>query len=94
VTSAYVLTELRLPRPEVRELFKGVRAVQEEVAAYDEAVLGKVHRILLRMGRKRFGEPPPEIEQELLQIWDEERLDQMSDRILEVNSWQELLATR
>jgi len=78
----------------VREVFKGVRAAQEEVAAYDEAVLGEVHRVLLCQGRNRFAEPPPEIEQELLHIWDEERVDQMSDRILEVNSWQELLATR
>jgi hypothetical protein len=48
-------------------------------------------RTLLLVGKKRFGPPPPEVVAALEAINDPERLDQLSLRLLDVTSWQELL---
>jgi len=48
---------------------------------------------LLRFGRKRFGNVPPEVESRLLEIHDVPKLEVLSDRIAEVRSWDELLGS-
>jgi hypothetical protein len=45
---------------------------------------------LLRVGRKRFGEPEPDVIQALEAISSAETLQQMAVRLLEVESWKEL----
>ena len=57
-------------------------------------VKGKQTTLML-LGRKRFGEPDEAVRQALLAITDVERLDVLSERLLDVSSvstWQELLA--
>ena len=49
-------------------------------------------RILRRQGTRRFGKPDTHIEAALDAIADLERLEQLSDRVLEVKTWDELLA--
>jgi len=49
-------------------------------------------RILKRLGSRRFGKPDAHIEAALDAIADLERLEQLSDRVLEVTGWEELLA--
>ena len=49
-------------------------------------------RILKRLGSKRLGKPEPRIEAEIDAIADLEKLEQLSDRVLEVTDWEELLA--
>ena len=49
-------------------------------------------RILKRLGSKRFGKPEPRIEAEIDAIADLEKLEQLTDRVLEVTAWEELLA--
>src|SRR5208283_3896656 len=51
----------------------------------------EARRILRRQGTRRFGKPDTHIEAALDAIADLERLEQMSDRILKVKSWDELL---
>jgi hypothetical protein len=46
---------------------------------------------LLRLGRKRFGEPEADVLHALEAISSAETLQQMAVRVLEVESWQELL---
>jgi hypothetical protein len=48
---------------------------------------------LLRLGRKRFGEPKAEVVQALEAISSTETLQQLAVRVLEVESWKELLAS-
>jgi hypothetical protein len=48
---------------------------------------------LLTLGRKRFGEPTPDVEAKLKAVTDLPRLERMTDRILDVTGWDELLAT-
>jgi len=48
---------------------------------------------ILRLGKKRFGKPSAKVVRELNAIADEGRLTELSERILDVNSWKELLAS-
>ena len=52
----------------------------------------EARRILRRLGTRRFGKPDAHIEAALDAIADLERLEQLSDRVLEVTAWEELLA--
>jgi len=47
----------------------------------------------LHLGRKKFGEPDEATRLALVGITDLEQLDRLSERLLEVASWQELLQT-
>jgi predicted transposase YdaD len=49
-------------------------------------------RILLSLGRKRFGAPKAEIKQAIGTINDLDRLEQLTVRLLEANNWDELVA--
>lgn len=51
----------------------------------------EARRLLLRIGRNRFGEPDAVV-QAALSAAPLERLEQMADRMLQVETWQELLA--
>jgi hypothetical protein len=48
--------------------------------------------ILLRLGTRRFGEPPDQTRAALEGITEIERLEALSERLLDVESWDELLA--
>ena len=48
---------------------------------------------LLQHGRKRFGVPTADTEAKLKAVSDLPRPEQMTDRILDVTGWDELLAT-
>jgi hypothetical protein len=52
-----------------------------------------VQRALLRLGRRKLGEPDEATRLALRSITDLERLDRLSERLLEVATWQELLQT-
>lgn len=53
--------------------------------------LAGVRQVILRQGRKLFGPIDEEAERTLNAIDDIRVLDKLSDRILDVDSWQELL---
>ena len=48
-------------------------------------------RIILRLGRKRFGDAGDAVRSRLEVISDLERLESLGDRLLIVSSWDELL---
>ncbi len=50
-------------------------------------------RLLLRQGRKRFGQPDEATIAALHAIKDVDRLERLADAVIEVGSWQDLLAT-
>jgi hypothetical protein len=94
--ASFVLTGLRLTREAALALFQGVQNM-EESATYqyilEQGATRAVRKLLLRQGQKRFGPPSEAISAALATITDLERLERMSDRILEIASWQELLNT-
>jgi hypothetical protein len=95
LTAAYILTGLRTNPEVARGLFQGVRAMRESStyqAILDEGRIEGKQTTLLRQGCKRFGEPDEATRQRLLAVTSVERLDALSERLLDVGSWQELLA--
>jgi hypothetical protein len=49
-------------------------------------------RMLLLLGTKRFGAPPARIRKTLVAIKNLDRLEELSQKLLDVGSWKELLA--
>jgi hypothetical protein len=49
--------------------------------------------LVLRLGAKRFGPPQAAVEATVLAISDRERLERISERILDAANWNDLLAT-
>jgi predicted transposase YdaD len=98
---------LRYRREQSINLLKGVvhmtnsttyMAILEEGEARGEA-RGEAHgrilegrNLILRLGRKRFGEPSEEIVAQLEAIASVEALETLAERLLEAESWQELFA--
>jgi hypothetical protein len=95
LTAAYILTGLRIRGEDVvRGLFKGATPMRESVTyqmIIDEGRVEQAHRFLLRLGRKRFGEPDQATRQALEAITNLKKLDRLADRVLEAESWQDLL---
>ena len=56
--------------------------------------LRHARKMVLRLGRQKFGAPTPEVEAAVQAIADLDRLDRMSDRLFNAATWQDLLATR
>jgi hypothetical protein len=54
----------------------------------------EAHKLLLRLGRRKFGAPDKVTEATIRAIRRLKRLEDMGERLLTVNSWEELLAGR
>jgi hypothetical protein len=96
LTSAFVLSGLRVSREMAVQLFRGVPAVEESTTyqyILEQGAVRNARKVLLQLGRERFG-PPDEATTTLINgISDPERLDRMTGRFLRVSSWRELLET-
>jgi hypothetical protein len=104
-TATYVLMGLRYDEAVTSELLRGVRNMRESVTY--QAILregeaigeargraDEARRILLRLGERKFGPPTVGTRAELRRISDLERLELLTDRVLNASSWDELLADR
>jgi hypothetical protein len=60
----------------------------------EEGALREARKLLLRLGRRKFGAPEPAVEAAVQAITDLDRLERMSDRMFDATSWQDLLATQ
>ena len=97
-TSVFLLMGMRYPAELALSLLKGVMGMEEsttyqfilkEGEARGEA-LG-IRNTILRIGSKRFGAPTPEALATFEAIDSAAPLQAIADRLLEVESWQELL---
>jgi predicted transposase YdaD len=97
LTAAFLLTGLRLSPPEARRVFRGVTDMRESstyMAILDEGAEGALKKAIVRMAKKRLGEPGEENLARLNAINEDlERLNRMLDRILDATSWPDLLDT-
>jgi hypothetical protein len=96
MTAAFILTGLRVKKEELATIYEGVRVMHESTAydmAVEEGQIRNSHGVLLRQGRRLLGPPDPATESAIRSIQDVERLERMTDAILTVKSWQELLST-
>jgi hypothetical protein len=97
-TAADVLMGLRYPRTLVADLLKGIHGMKDSVtyqAIIEEgAIQGAIREAqhgLLRLGRKKFGGADERIENTVRSITDLDRLHALSERLLDVSTWAELL---
>jgi len=68
----------------------------EEESTYYQGIVSKgqlkeAKRLLLRMGQAKFGPPDPALAAALEAMSDLGRLEDLTERLLLVSSWQELL---
>jgi hypothetical protein len=98
LTSAFVLTGLRVRRDVARQVFRGVRAMKDSdtyLAIMEEGEEQHAKAMILRQGQKRFGPADEATTARLSGITDLDRLDALIDRLFDATatSWQELLDT-
>jgi len=55
--------------------------------------ISEARTTLLRLGAKKLGPPGERIETEIATMEDVDRLSDLSDRVLDVSTWDELFAT-
>ncbi len=94
LTAAWVLTGLRVQRGVAREAFRGVRAMRESdtyMAIIDEGREEEAKKLILLMGRERFGPADEQVKTKLSAITDLDRLEGLSLKLLRASSWPELL---
>jgi len=90
--ATYALMGLRYSKELINHLFEGVNAM-EESTTYQYLLSKGEKKVILRQGRKKFGPPDEAAVAALEKIDDTEQLAQLAERLLEVSSWKELLAT-
>jgi hypothetical protein len=96
LTSAWVLTGLRVQRDIAREVFRGVQAMRDSdtyMAIIDEGRETEVKRLILRVGQKRFGAADDPVITRINAISDLDRLERMHDRAFEASNWEEIIDT-
>jgi len=103
--STFVLCGLRLAPEQTAELYRSISMTLEDSTTYQwiltkgvaqgvvQGAQQEVHRVLLMLGRKRFGAIPESTEAALAAITDVLRLERMAERIFDATSWDDLLGT-
>ena len=92
LTAAYVLSRLRLPPEQARSIFLKIPAMRDSSTyqlILDEGRLDEARKMLLRVGRKRCGAADAATLTSLQAITDLERLETLTERSLDVKTWQE-----
>ena len=107
MTRTYLLMGLRYDKETIIGAFEGIAGMKDSVTYQailreGEAVglekgteigrIEEIRRILLRQGNKRFGKPTRAITAKLQAIGSLDRLEGLAERLLEVETWKELLA--
>ena len=92
--ATYVLLGLRFTPDMARMLLREVLEMKESTtyqAIVEEGRAEEARQFLLRLGRKRFGQPGAEVVTTIQAIPDVRRLEELGERLLEADTWQELL---
>lgn len=100
-TATYVLMGLRYEREVARNLLRGVMTMRESVTyqailmeGEAEGRTSEARRLLVLQGTRRFGPPSDETRAAIERITDLDQLEGLGLRLLDVGSWEELLAGR
>jgi predicted transposase YdaD len=96
MTAAYLLTGLRIEEEAAQGIFRGLSMLRES-STYQlilkEGALEELQRMILQLGRIRFGPASEETQTRLQGITDLDRLRRIHEAILAAGSWEELLET-
>ncbi len=109
LTAAYVLSGLRVPRTKALHLFDGVRAMRDSdtfMAIIEEGEakglkkgrlqgrLEEARALLFRIGTRKFGPPGKRVMSAVDAIADIEQLENILERIVEADSWRDVLTKK
>ena len=87
---AFTLSLQRKAKPLMRKAIAMVKL--EDFPSYSVGVAKGRRETIAELGEKRFGKPDKQTLEALESIKDLDRLRQLTDRLLDVESWQELMA--
>jgi len=101
-TATYLLMGLVYPENVAKALLQRVRNMKESTTyqailregraeGKAEGKADEAKRILLLQGRKKFGPPKAAVKAKIEAITDLDRLEQLSERLLDAESWAELI---
>lgn len=97
ILSSYIVAGMHIQKRILQAIFQGVLAMHESVA-YDiimeEGAVAHMHKLILRLGRLKYGKATLEQKNKLNSIEDLERLDRMILRVARVKSWDALMRGR
>ncbi len=94
-TATYLLMGLSYPGEFIDRLFEEVGAMEDSVTYQKMIRRGRIEearQILMRVGRKRFGPPDEAVVATIQGLNDLEQVESLAERLLDVASWQQLLA--
>jgi hypothetical protein len=97
LTSAFVLSGLRLTREQANRVFRRVPAVEESTTyqyIIEQGELKALRKMLLRQGAAKFGAPTKEVKTAIQELEDLRRLERMCDHLNNATSWKDILETR
>jgi hypothetical protein len=95
-TSAYLLGGMRWDKQLLEPLMQQQSLWEASStcrALIEETKAGVYHKMIIRLGTQRFGVPQPAQREALIKELNEERLENLHNRLLAASSWTELLAT-
>ena len=92
-----LLLGLRYTEERIAEVRKEVEMVDLRESSFyklvhEEGRMDEVRRMILSQGRRKFGASPPAIEATLEGITEQAKLEALADRLIDVSSWEDLLA--
>ena len=94
-----MLMGLRFDEALINNVLEGVNEMEESVTYQALLRRGRVEgrvegrvAMILRQGRKKFGPPSSEQEAAVVAVTDVVRLEELAERLLDANAWDELLA--
>lgn len=101
IGSAFTLAGLRYTEERYVHLFRSLSMTLEDSTGYQwilrkgiaQGETRNAAATIRRLGGKRFGGVPAEVEAQLTGITDAERLNRMTDRLLDATGWDDLLST-
>ena len=93
----FILLGMRHTKERIAELRKGIAMVDLRESSFyqlihEEGELAAARRMILSIGRRKFGAIPPEIATTLGNITEQAKLEELADRLIDVSSWKDLLA--
>lgn len=93
----YTLLGLRYPPHVAEQFMPGIRTMRDSLtyqAILDEGRIEEARELLLELGERRFGPPDQRTRATRATLADHARLHALVGRLLDVASWDELLASR
>ena len=97
LTAAYVLSTMHVAPTVARAIFNrviGMKDLPGYQLIMEEGAIDHTREIILRLGRKQFGEPDEKQKNKLAAIEDLGRLDRIAVEVLSAKDWDALLRTQ